>query len=519
MSVRKSGGTSNISTGNNSLSSTSNTNGPNKLSDILALEYLDYHSCQEIFEKHPLGDKLVSVVVEACFISDRETSIGALPSVFLEEYRKVYKQRNFDDTITEAMKFSRIYGVSLVVVFTEGDNYSADKNTQKDFREMLKTPLEETITGEYFINVYEPINFTLIAENDIWSKNFRKINIQLGENNGVQGNVGVGGITIHPSRCRVVSNTLNLYAKYPSSGMGKNVGVSIFERAKIPLLEHYECMLGGIRFLQALGMRIFKKNKQNQDLTSASMRVEQDQKDIINAATTDDTLVIDTAEDVSTFSLNGQGDLSGIRQDAINDCALASDIPAILLSDKGFATVMAEGTEDAKAAMQSVKNYMNKRRDLFDFFDKLAQNEAWTDIFLEEELNKLKSDPTTAEEFAEYTTSSLRRELVDKFTWEVPNLMPENKGEELDYKKSVVDLIKSAQELPGMDTVLTKEWTITEMNTKNLFDTPLEDKPTEEIQEPEPVDEMPTPGEDQEQTLEDKEESEAYEDSNPEDNH
>jgi len=441
--------------------------------DIQPGDSPSYELCKTVYLYHPMGSKMVDSPLTIAMSKARNISVPDGPEEkIVEAFEREWKKLKCDFHIKNVMRQKRIYGIASVVYGAKGvpTDRPMDMHTLADL--------------DIYFNVLDPLNTagSLVLNQNPNSPDFQKVH-----------NITAAGQAYHRSRACVVLNEEPIYIAYSSSGFGF-VGRSVFQRALFPLKSYIQSMITNDLVITKAGVLIAKTKQPGSIIDNLTASFMRQKRDMIKEAVQGNVISIAMDESVESLNLNNIDTAIGTaRTNIIEDIASSANMPPKLLLANGYASILANGTEDFKSTMQFIDSLREDMQPLYDFFDPIVMYRAWNPEFYK----------TIQAQFPEYQgvgyTEAFYR-WKNSFTAIWPSLQEEPESDKADADKVKLDAIKDILETlhskidPENQALLIK-WAADNINqNKVMFSTPL-DLDFEALAEYEP----PPPGQEQEE--------------------
>ena len=375
--------------------------------DIQPGSAIGYQTCKVIYAYHPIGAKIVEKPITLAQSKPRKISISKAPETMAKEaYEREWRDIGADTHIFNAMRLSRVYGVSSLALLVDG----VKSNDTLDWKSLYKKKVS--------INVFDPLNTagSLVINQVPNALDFMK----------TTGRITVGGDTYHPSRTVVIMNEDPLYIEYTTSAFGY-VGRSVYQRAFYPLKSFISTMKTDNLVAIKAGLLVAKLEQPGSIVDAIAERMFAIKRNFIKEAVTDNVLSVGKDEDIESLNLqNLEGPLGMARTHILeNIAAAADDMPAILLNQETFAQGFGEGSEDAKMVGRYIDRIRTKMDPLYRFFDKLVQYRAWNPEFYK---TVQKAFP---ERYAKIPYEVAFYDWCNSFTAEWPSFLEEPPSEQV----------------------------------------------------------------------------------------
>lgn len=352
---------------------TSDTLGSNlggTLADFLTCDQImpgddpSYQTCKIIFLYHPLGAKIAEWPIKMAQSQRREISIPKGPEERLKEaFEAEWEDINADTQILNTLTLARVYGVASVVC-GEGDNPKATKK-----------PIDwTTIAGKsIYFNVLDPLNTagSLVLDLNPNSPSFLK----------KTGPLVVNGQEYHPSRACIVFNEQPIYLAYTSSSYGY-VGRSAYQRAFFPLKTFVQSMITDDLVTVKAGLLIAKMKQPGSVVNAIMGGAIALKRTFLQIARTGNVLSIGLDDSIEAVNLeHTHTAMETARKNVLDNIAVGTPMPAILLNAETFAQARGDGTEDARAVSQYIDGVRKEAKPIYNWFDRIVMRRAWNEEF------------------------------------------------------------------------------------------------------------------------------------------
>ena len=445
-------------TSNASVSVTGTTTGSMLTSVLMTDEIVpgsdaSYEICKIIYLYHPLGLKMAESPITLAMSEPREIAVPDGPEdMVLDQFKREWNALNMDEHIANAMRISRIYGISTLVLGAED------------------VPLSEPIDfwklpdQRIFLSVFDPLNTagSLVLNQTPNSPDFQKVV-----------SISVDGVPYHRSRVVVKMNEKPIYIAFTSSAFGY-VGRSVYQRALFPLKSFIQTMVTDDMVSRKAGVIVAKMKAPGSIVDKLMQSMAALKREMIKQARSENVLGIGLDESIESLNLqNVDGAATMARKNILENIATAADMPAKLLNQETFAEGFADGTEDAKAVIRYINRVRQDMRPLYAFADKIVQHRAWNRGFyaaVQREFPEYKDIP--------YEQAFYKWQTSFNATW--PSLLSEPESEQVKVEetkfKAIKDLIDTLADRCDPDNKARLfQWAADNFNaTEQLFSSPLE---------------------------------------------
>jgi hypothetical protein len=423
-------------------------------SDIQPGDEPSYQLCKLMYVYHPMGAKMVEAPVTIAMSKKRKISVPSSPgSLAVDAFEREWKALGCDKLIANVMHLKRIYGVASVA-------YGA-----KGVPTEHAIPLNELSQHDLYFNTFDPLNSagSLVLNQDPNAPDFQK-----------PYTIRVQGSVYHRSRVCIVMNESPIYIQYTSSSFGF-VGRSVYQRALFPMKSYIQSMITNDLVITKAGVIIAKIKQAGAIIDDLIAKATGRKRDILKEANQGNVISISPDEDIETLNLNNTDTAIGMaRTNIIEDIASSANMPPKLLLANGYASVLANGTEDFKGTMQYIDAIREDMQPLYDFFDAVVMHRAWSPEFY----------ATIQAQFPEaymdvgYTQAFYR--WKNDFAAEWPSLQEEPEKDKAQGEKVKLDAIiavieKFAEHLDPANKAKLIEWAADNLNeNKTMFTNPLD---------------------------------------------
>jgi hypothetical protein len=197
-------------------------------------------------------------------------------------------------------------------------------------------------------------------------------------------------------------------------------------------------------------------------------------RDLIAEAEQNNVISIGETEKVETLNLNNTDTAIGVaRTNIIEDIASSANMPPKLLLANGYASILANGTEDFKSTMQYIDSIRGEMQPLYEFLDAIVQIRAWNPDFYK------TIQAQFPEEYGGVGYTQAFYKWKNDFTAKWPSLQEEPESDKADAEKVKLDAIvaiyeKLSANLDPENKAKLTEWVMDNVNAmKTMFTDPL----------------------------------------------
>lgn len=399
---------------------------PSGLQEILMVDQIvpgapvSYQLCKQLWALHPLAGKIVEKPISLALGQKRKINVPcAVEERLVKAFEKEWKALKATRYIRDLAHISRVYGVGALVYG------SPDTATTEviDPKKLYKMP-------DLYFNILDPLNTSgsMVTNQNPNAPDFQKQWME----------ITAAGQPYHKSRSITLFNGTPIYLDYQGSSFSFS-GRSVFLRALYPLKSFIQSMIVDDMVSTKAGLLIAKLKQGGAVLNRLMQKVSAWKRNLLNEGKTNQTLTIDTDEDIVSIDLtNTATAMTTARDNIISNVAAATDTPAILLKDESFAKGLASGDQDMLAVVQHIDGIREELEPAHEFFDRIVMHRAWNPEFyaaLQKEVTGLT-----------LTYEAWFSEVRDLFNAEWPSLIQEPKSETVK---------RNAEKLKAMTTVLT----------------------------------------------------------------
>lgn len=395
--------------------------------DIKPGDEIGYETAKQIFEYHPLGGKLAEQPITMAMGQEREYSIPGGPEEdLIKRFKEAREEIAADQSIHMTATLSRVYGISSLVVGSEG------------------VPTNEPLTieairsNDIYFNAADPLNTagSLVLNQDAGAADFLKPR-----------SVSVGGKVYHKSRSVILMNEMPIFLSFQASAFGFS-GRSVYQRCLYPLKSYLEYMIAIDMIAQKCGLLVAKTQQNTSAANELMARSMGMKRSDLKMGKTGNVLSIGQEDSIETLDLqNLHASLTAGLTENREAIAAGAGMPAQLVNQQTFATGFGEGTEDAKSIAGFIESIREWMKPLYDLTDKVAMARAWDEDFY-------KTIQTSYPElYANIPYERAYRDWCAAFTPTWPSLLREPESKKVDVDKVRFEAVMSAfgQLLPVVD--------------------------------------------------------------------
>lgn len=412
-----------------------------------------YQLCKGIYLYHPLGAKIVEIVIEIAQSQKRNISVPDGPETKVKEaFEREWEALGADKKIFDVMRWARVYGIASIGLLEKGKPL----NQAVDFAKLWEADVS--------FNVYDPLNTagSLVLNQDPLAMDFQHV-----------AGISVNGQALHRSRTQTIMNESPVYIVYQNAAFGFS-GRSVYQRALFPLKSFVNTMRADDMAARKVGLLVAMIQQGGSIVDNIMNSVTSFKRQLLKEAETDNVLSIGQEDKIESLNLqNLDGTLIAVRKDILENIASAVPMPAKLLTQETMAEGFGEGTEDAKQIAQFVDRFRESMKPMYDYFDKIVRYRAWNPDFY---ATIQKQFP---EEYGDVPFETAFYQWTNSFAAEWPSLLKEPDSELVkvdDVKlRAVVALLEVFLPLLDPDNrMIAIEWACDAFNElKLLFGTPL----------------------------------------------
>ena len=334
-----------------------------QLSEVTPGDEPSYQACKAVYTSHPLGAKMAETPITMAQSQDRKVVAHGAPTAAVEAFQDEFKGMGATEAIRQTKVMSRVYGIATCGVVAEG--VPPDRPlTPKQMRDL-----------RIAFNIWDPLN---TAGSLVFNQNPNALDfLKQG------GQVAVSGEKYHPSRTLVVLNERPIFLSWTPAAYGF-VGRSVYQRAWYPLKSYLKSLITDDMVVTKAGVivaKVMAPGSVVDNIMSTAMGVK---RNVVKEAEVGNVINIGVEEAVESINLmNLEGPTVMARANILKNCALAGDMPAVMLNEETYVEGFGEGTEDAKRVAMFIKRIRNEMDPQYAWFDEIAMHRAWSPEFYE----------------------------------------------------------------------------------------------------------------------------------------
>jgi hypothetical protein len=433
---------------------------PNSLKDFMLLSELtpgdepSYQACKSVYVAHPVGAKMAETPVVMAQSQERRLSAPGAPGTALQAFEDEFKAIGATEAIRQTKVMSRVYGIATCGVVAEG--VPPDRPlTPKQMRDL-----------RIAFNIWDPLN---TAGSLVFNQNPNALDfLKQGQHVAVQGQA------YHPSRTQVVINERPVYLAWTSASYGF-VGRSVYQRAWFPLKSYLKTMVADDMIATKAGVIVAKIKMPGGFVDNVMGTAFSQKRNVVKEAEIGNVINITPDEEVSSLDLmNMEAPMTMARGNILKNCAVAADMPAVLLNEETFVEGFGEGTEDARRVAMFVKRLREEMDPQYRWFDEMTMHRAWGPDFY---ATVQRRYPQVFGKIS-YTQAFYAWKNSFKATW--PNWLEPEDNEKIQVEEVILNAaIAAVQTLmpisdPANQAALASWLADTINDQETLFRTPLE---------------------------------------------
>ena len=439
---------------------TAGTELPNSLKEFMLLSELlpgdepSYAACKAVYVGHPVGAKMAETPIVMAQSQERNLTAPGAPSAAMEAFKDEHAAIGAAEAIRQTKVMSRVYGIATCGLVAEG--VPPDR------------PLTAQQTRDLRIafNIWDPLN---TAGSLVFNQNPNALDfLKQGQH------VAVGGQSYHPSRTQVVINERPVFLAWTSAAFGF-VGRSVYQRAWFPLKSYLKTMTADDMIATKAGVIVAKIRQPGSMVDNVMGTSFAQKRNVVKEAEVGNVINVSIDEAVESLDLmNMEGPSRMARENILKNCAVAADMPSVLLNEETYVEGFGEGTEDARRVAMFVKRMRTEMDPQYRWFDDIAMHRAWSPEFY---LTIQKRYPNVFGKVA-YTQAFYSWKNSFKATW--PNWLEEEDSEKIRTEEVILNAAIAVVQtlLPISDPVNQTKLAAFLADTLNdqdtLFKTPLE---------------------------------------------
>ena len=415
-----------------------------------------YELCKIIYTYHPLGSKMAEAPLNMALSQSRDITIeGGPEEELIEAFNREWRLQGVigaDVLIHNAMKTSRIYGISSLIVGCRGKD-PAKQLTDDDLQ-----------TGDLYYNILDPLNSagSLVLNQDPNAPDYQK-----------PSDLRVGSQTYHPANCVILMNEQPVYIEWTNSAFGF-VGRSVYQRALFPLKSFVQSMITDDLVTVKAGVIVYKSKSPGNFIDRVMETFYRGKAWLLKMARIGNVVTIGETEALESLDLkNLHEPYVLVRENILKNIATAANMPASMMNNETLASGFGEGSEDAKQIARYIDRIRIEMAPYYAFFDDIVQRRAWTPELFD---TLAKKYPSTVGKLT-YEQAFIKWRNAFKATW--PNLLIEPDSEKVKVDQTIMTAMVAALEviLPVLDPenkARAVAWGADVMNSRKLmFSSPL----------------------------------------------
>lgn len=392
--------------------------------DIVPGQSPSYEACKTIYAYHPIGSRMVDKPLELALSQRRIISVTGGPEDELKAaYEKAWKKLGGvggDTLLFRIAQISRIYGIGTLAVNVTDNGKKAPTNE----------PLPDDLhRRELTFYIYDPLNTagSLVLNQDPAAVDFMH-----------QRQVRVGSESWSGTKAVVLMHEQPIWIEWTDSAFGF-VGRSVYQRAFYPLKTFVSSMIADNLVQEKLALLVHKAKSPGAIVDRRALAWFGLKRQAIKGAKTGNVLQIGVDEDVTSLNLDHvhtAGEYS--RNNCLKNIALASGMPAVMLTEETLTQGFGEGSEDAKQIARYIDRVRIEIDPACEFLDCIVQRQAWNPDFYADIQKKYP------EQYGKLKYEAAFHDWKDSFKAEWPNLLSEPDSEKA---KAAESRIKAATDI------------------------------------------------------------------------
>ena len=378
--------------------------------------------------------------------------MGLRPAA-VEAFQDEFKGIGATEAIRQTKVMSRVYGIATCGIVAEG--------VPPD-RPLVPKQLRDLRIA---FNIWDPLN---TAGSLVFNQNPNALDFL---KHG--GHVAVAGTAYHPTRTLVVLNERPIFLAWTPAAFGF-VGRSVYQRAWFPLKSYLKTLQSDDMVVTKAGVIVAKIKAAGSIVDNIMATAMRQKRDVVKEAEIGNVINIGVDEEIASINLqNLEGPSVMARSNILKNCALAGDMPAVMLNEETYVEGFGEGTEDAKRVAMFIQRVREEMNPQYEWFDQIAMHRAWSPEFY---ATVQKRYPKVFGKIA-YTEAFYSWKNSFKATW--PNFIEEPDSEKIKTEEVVLNAaIAVVQTLlpisdPYNQTKLASWLCDTLNDQETLFKTPL----------------------------------------------
>ena len=340
---------------------------PNSLKEFMQLSELTpgdepgYAACKAVYTSHPLGAKMAETPITMAQSQDRKIVAHGAPTAAVEAFQEEFKGIGATEAIRQTKVMSRVYGIATCGIVAEG--------VPPD-RPLVPKQLRDLRIA---FNIWDPLN---TAGSLVFNQNPNALDFL---KHG--GHVAVAGSAYHPSRTLVVLNERPIFLAWTPAAFGF-VGRSVYQRAWFPLKSYLKTLQSDDMVVTKAGVIVAKIKAAGSIVDNIMATAMRQKRDVVKEAEIGNVINIGVDEDIASINLqNLEGPSVMARSNILKNCALAGDMPAVMLNEETYVEGFGEGTEDAKRVAMFIQRIREEMNPQYEWFDQIAMHRAWSPEF------------------------------------------------------------------------------------------------------------------------------------------
>ena len=433
----------------------------NSLKDFMLMPELipgdmpSYEACKVVYTYHPLGQKMAETPIVLAQSQERDIAVPGAPSTAIKAYGEEFKGLGAKHAIRATKTFSRVYGVATCGIIAEG--VPAD-------RPLIPKQLRDLRIA---FNIWDPLN---TSGSLVLNQNPNAIDFLKPSDQGV----AVSGEKYHPSRTFTVFNERPVYLQWTPGAFGF-VGRSVYQRAWFPLKSYLKTMITDDMVATKAGVLVAKIKMPGSIADNIMGTAFGYKREVVKEAEVGNVINVTPEESIESLNLqNLQAPMEMARANILKNCALAGDMPAVMLNEETYVEGFSEGTEDARRVSRFIDMMREEMDPHYAWFDEIAMHRAWGPDYYKTVQAKY---PNVFGRIS-YTSAFYAWKNSFSATW--PNYIAEPESEKIKREEVVLNsAIAAVQTLmpisdPSNQATMAAWLSDTINDQSSLFKTPLE---------------------------------------------
>ena len=433
---------------------------PNSLKEFMQLSELTpgdepgYAACKAVYTSHPLGAKMAETPITMAQSQDRKIVAHGAPMAAVEAFQEEFRAIGATEAIRQTKVMSRVYGIATCGIVAEG--------VPPD-RPLIPKQLRDL---KIAFNIWDPLN---TAGSLVFNQNPNALDFL---KHG--GHVAVAGTAYHPTRTLVVLNERPIFLAWTPAAFGF-VGRSVYQRAWFPLKSYLKTLQSDDMIITKAGVIVAKIKAAGSIVDNIMATAMGQKRNVVKEAEIGNVINIGVDEEIESINLqNIEGPSVMARANILKNCALAGDMPAVMLNEETYVEGFGEGTEDAKRVATFIQRIREEMNPQYEWFDQIAMHRAWSPEFY---TTVQKRYPKVFGKIA-YTEAFYSWKNSFKASW--PNFIEEPDSEKIKKEEVILNAAISVIQtlLPISDpynqTKMVSFLADTVNDQETLFETPLD---------------------------------------------